>query len=122
MAAQSAAGIQTLLEAEKEAAKIVQKARQYRVQRLKDARTEAAKDIEALKAQKQSEFAEFEKQYAGSSDEGVSKVTAETDVQLKTIEETFAKNKGMVLDKIMAQIIKVNPEIHINAFAPHSAY
>ena len=32
-----------------------------RVQRLKDARTEAAKDIETLKAQKQAEFAAFEK-------------------------------------------------------------
>lgn len=136
-AAQSSAGIQTLLEAEKEAAKIVQKARQCgflvklhfgpyrrpfadRVQRLKDARTEAAKDIESLKALKQSEFQSFEKSYLGSSDESVAKVTADTDVQLKTVEATFAKNKGKVLEKIMEQVVKVNPEVHINAFAPKS--
>jgi len=56
MAHQNSQGIQTLLDAEKEAAKIVQKARQYRVQRLKDARTEAAKEIEELKAQKKCRF------------------------------------------------------------------
>jgi V-type H+-transporting ATPase subunit G len=39
----STQGISTLLDAEKEASKIVQKARQYRIQRLKDARTEALK-------------------------------------------------------------------------------
>lgn len=32
-----------------------------RVQRLKDARTEATKEIEALKAQKQAEYAQYEK-------------------------------------------------------------
>lgn len=63
--ASNSQGIQTLLEAEKESSKIVQKARQCnflflirtdRVQRLKDARTEAAKEIEQLKEQKKSEF------------------------------------------------------------------
>ncbi|EJT45598.1 hypothetical protein A1Q1_05935 [Trichosporon asahii var. asahii CBS 2479] len=53
-------GIQTLLEAEKEAAKVVQKARQYRVQKLKDARSEAAKEIEQYKAQKEADFKKFE--------------------------------------------------------------
>jgi hypothetical protein len=33
-----------------------------RVQRLKDARTEAAKEIEVLKAEKQKEFLNYEKQ------------------------------------------------------------
>ena len=54
--------IQLLLEAEKEAGKIVAKSRQYRIQRLKDARSEAIKEIEAIKAQKNAEFAQFEAQ------------------------------------------------------------
>ena len=101
----SSQGIQTLLEAEKEAAKVVQKARQCmssdrtiaqrspvrvladeldtettstccntsclcssvfmninvdRVQKLKDARAEAAKEIEAYRAQKEKDFTSFE--------------------------------------------------------------
>lgn len=81
---QQSQGIQTLLEAEKEAAKVVQKARQCtslivthhiprcpsshrdcalssdRVQKLKDARSEAAKEIEAYKVQKQKEYEAYE--------------------------------------------------------------
>ena len=74
-------GIQTLLEAEKEAAKVVQEARQCtrsvaaysvrtccltglpnvdRVQRLKDARTEAQREIEAYAKSKEAEFAKIE--------------------------------------------------------------
>ena len=57
-------------------------------------------------------------QYLGSSDESVSKVTADTDNQLKTIEATYNQNKQIVLDKILAQVIKVNPEMHINSLNP----
>lgn len=82
-AAQST-GIQTLLEAEKEAAKIVQKARTCkwkierkkfnvdsmlmitlfldRTQKLKDARSEAAKEIEELKSKQEDEFNNFKKE------------------------------------------------------------
>lgn len=76
----SAQGIQTLLDAEKEASKIVTKARECertlgentvgqvgtdsyrldRTQRVKDARGEASKEIEELKAKKEAEFKEFE--------------------------------------------------------------
>lgn len=49
-------GIATLLDAEKESSKIVAKARQYRVQRLKEARSEALKEIEAFKVAKEKEF------------------------------------------------------------------
>jgi len=77
-AAQQSQGIQTLLEAEKEASKIVQQARQCklmaygnsalldlnlfidRIQKLKDARTEATKEIEAYKRAKEQEFRAFE--------------------------------------------------------------
>lgn len=81
-AAQQTQGIQTLLEAEKEAAKVVQQARQRtslwlylsllalalmscgmssdRVQRLKDARTEASKEVEEYKRQKEQEYKAFE--------------------------------------------------------------
>lgn len=62
MSAQNTASIQTLLEAEKEAQQIVEKARQYRTQRVKDARSEAQKEIEKYKAKKEAEYKEYEKQ------------------------------------------------------------
>jgi V-type H+-transporting ATPase subunit G len=119
----TAEGIQTLLLAEKEASKIVTKARQCtsipliptdRVQRLKDARSEAAKDIEQLKAQKNTEFAAFEGQFAGSSESSVAQTDRETVVLLKENGEMFQTNKGLVLDKLLDAMVKINPEMHRN--------
>ncbi|KAJ3332945.1 H(+)-transporting V1 sector ATPase subunit G [Blyttiomyces sp. JEL0837] len=106
--AQNSQGIQTLLEAEKDASKIVAKSRQYRVQRLKDARTEAAKEIEAMKAEKNHELANYEKQFSGSSDEAFNKVNAETDVKLQEINAAYRKNKDLVIEKLLAAVIHVN--------------
>ncbi|RKO85369.1 H+-ATPase G subunit-domain-containing protein, partial [Blyttiomyces helicus] len=108
--AQSAQGIQTLLEAEKDASKIVAKARQYRIQRLKDARTEAAKEIEALKAERNKEFANFEKQYSGSSDDTFSKVNAETETRLVEVAEAYQKNREAVFDLLMEKVVTVEPK------------
>ncbi|KAL8735350.1 MAG: hypothetical protein Q9166_000895 [cf. Caloplaca sp. 2 TL-2023] len=60
MSAQNSKGIQTLLDAEREAQKIVQKAREYRSKRVKDARSEAQKEIEDYRKQKEEEFQKFE--------------------------------------------------------------
>ncbi|KAI9355416.1 H+-ATPase G subunit-domain-containing protein [Zopfochytrium polystomum] len=113
--AQNSQGIQTLLEAEKDASKIVTKARQYRVQRLKDARAEAAKEIEALKAEKNKEFADFEKQFSGSADDSYGKVNAETDAKLAEIAEVYKKHKALVIEKMIAATVKVEPTVHVNA-------
>lgn len=76
-----------MLEAEKEAAKVVQQARQRssvvallllsevtlsldRVQRLKDARSEASKEVEGYKMQKEQEYKVFESKVIVSSSTG----------------------------------------------------
>ncbi|KAI4209154.1 MAG: hypothetical protein LQ349_009573, partial [Xanthoria aureola] len=59
MSAQNSKGIQTLLDAEREAQKIVQKDRSKRV---KDARSEAQKEIDDYRKQKEDEFHKFEKE------------------------------------------------------------
>lgn len=66
MSAQNTASIQTLLEAEKDAQQIVEKARQYRTQRLKDARSEAQKEIDKYKSKKESEYKDFEAKVANA--------------------------------------------------------
>uniref|UniRef100_A0A1D1YNV4 V-type proton ATPase subunit G n=1 Tax=Anthurium amnicola TaxID=1678845 RepID=A0A1D1YNV4_9ARAE len=114
MAHQNSQGIQTLLDAEKEAAKIVQKARQYRVQRLKDARTEAAKEIEELKAQKNADFQKFESEHAGISDQSFAKLNAETDAKLDSIQAAFSKNKNAVMESLLTAVTTIEPKIHIN--------
>ncbi|KAG6866573.1 hypothetical protein C0991_002058 [Blastosporella zonata] len=114
MAAQQSQGIQTLLEAEKEAAKIVQQARQYRVQRLKDARSEASKEIEAYKQSKEAEFKAFESSHAGTTSEAQAAVDRDTEVKLQAITQSFEQAKDAVVEKLLARVVLVNPELHRN--------
>lgn len=88
---------------------------QDRVQKLKDAKTEANKEIEALKAKKQAEYAQSEKDYSGSIDSSVVKLEKETEVKLRAMDELMAQKKGAVIEKLLATVVNVEPKIHINA-------
>ncbi|KIY52780.1 V-type ATPase [Fistulina hepatica ATCC 64428] len=114
MSAQQSQGIQTLLEAEKEAAKIVQHARQYRIQRLKDARFEADKEIEAYKKSKEAEFKAYEASHAGATSEVQAAVDRETEVKLANIAASYEANKEKVVKKLMDRVVLVKPELHRN--------
>ncbi|TFK71647.1 V-type ATPase [Pluteus cervinus] len=114
MAAQHSQGIQTLLEAEKEAAKIVQQARQYRVQKLKDARSQASKEIEEYKAAKEAEFQSFEDSRAGTTSNAQSAIDRETEVKLQQITDLYETNKDAVVKKLLDRVILVEPELHRN--------
>ncbi|KAI8618715.1 H+-ATPase G subunit-domain-containing protein, partial [Chytriomyces sp. MP71] len=108
---QNSQGIQTLLDAEKDASKIVTKARQYRVQRLKDARAEAQKEIESLKGEKQKEFAGYEQKFSGSSDDSFTKVTADTDRKIVEIDAQCKQNKDLVIERMLAAMMNVKPQV-----------
>ncbi|KAJ3338703.1 H(+)-transporting V1 sector ATPase subunit G [Kappamyces sp. JEL0680] len=123
--------VQTLLQAEKEASQVVAKAKSCksrplttladRIQRLKDARAEAQKEIETLKAQKNQEFIEYEKKYAGDTGENVKEAERETIKQLEVIASDFAKNKQSVIAKLLQTIGECKPQIHANAKPPKAA-
>ncbi|WVQ90098.1 V-type ATPase, G subunit [Cryptococcus gattii] len=107
-------GIQTLLEAEKEAAKVVQKARQYRVQKLKDARSEAAKEIEAYKAKKEEEFKRFKSEHTSQTSTSQTSIDSTTKTQLSQLDDAVAKNKGKVIKKIVSRVLQSEPHLHPN--------
>ncbi|KAI0766932.1 H+-ATPase G subunit-domain-containing protein [Trametes elegans] len=114
MAGQQSQSIQTLLEAEKEAAKVVQQARQYRVQRLKDARSEAAKEIEEYKKSKEAEFKAFEASHAGNTQAVQAAIDRETEVKQQEIREQYNSHKDTVVKKLLDRVVLVNPELHRN--------
>ncbi|KAG6336043.1 hypothetical protein ID866_3042 [Astraeus odoratus] len=114
MAAHPSQGIQTLLEAEKEAAKIVQQARQYRAQRLKDARTEATREIEEYRQVKDAEFKAFEASHAGNISNVQAAIDRETEVKLQSITSAFVANKDRVVHKLLDRVVLVKPELHRN--------
>ncbi|KAI1796642.1 H+-ATPase G subunit-domain-containing protein [Ganoderma leucocontextum] len=114
MAAQQSQSIQTLLEAEKEAAKVVQQARQYRVQRLKDARSEAAKEIEEYKKSKEQEFKAFEQSHVGNTQTVQAQIDKETEAKQKDIRAAYDSNKDHVVQKLLDRVVLVKPELHRN--------
>ncbi|KAF9054371.1 H+-ATPase G subunit-domain-containing protein [Panaeolus papilionaceus] len=121
MAAQQSQGIQTLLEAEKEAAKIVQQARQYRIQRLKDARAEASKEIEEYKRSKEHEFSAFEASHAGTTSTTQAALDKDTDAKLLEIDAVFNAKKDVVINNLLSRAILVKPELHRNLKKPTTA-
>jgi len=114
MAAQQSQGIQTLLEAEKEASKIVQQARQYRIQRLKDAGTEANKEIKAYEEAKKQEFSAFEASHAGTTSTTQLALDKDTDIRLQEIDAVFKNKKDDVINSLLASATLVLPELHRN--------
>lgn len=114
MSAQQSQGIQALLDAEKEAARIVEKSREYRTQRLKDARGEAAKEIEALKAKREDEFKQFQLQHTGNTDSQQKILEEETQKQVEVIKTNFNKNKSRVVEDLLHNVTNVKPELHRN--------
>ncbi|KAG0744357.1 hypothetical protein G6F57_001084 [Rhizopus arrhizus] len=115
MSVSNSQGINTLLDAEREAAKIVQKAKQYRIQRAKDARLEAAKEIENIKAQKNAEYQNFISQNSGQSDQSLGKVDEETEVKIQEIRIAAANKKQDALELMLKSIMNVETKPHVNA-------
>lgn len=111
---QNAQSIQTLLDAEKDAAKIVTKARQYRVQRLKDARSEAAKDIDTLKAQRHAEFVAEENRHQTAASDTAS-IDAATQKEVSGLKGVYAANQQAAINAVVAAIANVHVESHPNA-------
>ncbi|KAJ5177418.1 Vacuolar (H+)-ATPase G subunit [Penicillium coprophilum] len=107
MSAQNSAGIQTLLDAEREAQKIVQKAREYRTQRIRDAKSEAQKEIEEYKNQKEEEYKKFEGEHSSGYKVAQEEADKEAEVKLQEIKDA-GKKQG---DKVVADLIRVTTDV-----------
>ncbi|SHO79445.1 Similar to S.cerevisiae protein VMA10 (Subunit G of the V1 peripheral membrane domain of V-ATPase) [Malassezia sympodialis ATCC 42132] len=114
MVAQKSQGIQTLLEAEKEASKIVEQARSYRSQKLKEAQSEAEKEIADIQAQKQKELEEFKKKYEGTQSSSQDKIDRDTKDRLREIEQAFEKKRSELVKKLLERVGKADPQPHRN--------
>ncbi|KAF2751341.1 vacuolar ATPase-like protein [Sporormia fimetaria CBS 119925] len=108
--AQNSAGIQTLLDAEREAQKIVQKAREYRTKRVKDARSEAQKEIEEYRKQKEEEFKKFEKEHSSGNKQAEEDANKETEAKIKEIEAIGKKSSSKVVEQLVTAATNAKAE------------
>ncbi len=105
--------IATLLEAEKEASKIVQQSRQYRNDRLKSARVEAQKEIEDLRKQKQTEFDNFVNSIQGDAAYG-QKLEQSTAVEIKELNGFFENNCSKAAERLLQVVTDAEVKMHPN--------
>ena len=108
-------GIATLLKAEKEAHEIVSQARKYRQDKLKQAKSDAAKEIEAYKAKKDQELKDFESQNVGSTAELEKKADQDVQGELAEIKKISKAKTADVIKLLVAAVTEPIPEMHINA-------
>ncbi|KAF2676965.1 V-type ATPase [Lentithecium fluviatile CBS 122367] len=110
MSAQNSAGIQTLLDAEREAQKIVQQAREYRTKRVKDARSEAQKEIEEYRKEKEAEFQKFEKEHSSGNKKAEDDAKKDTDAKVQEIQGIGKKSGSKVVEQLIAAVTDPKPE------------
>ncbi|ORY54981.1 V-type ATPase [Pseudomassariella vexata] len=113
--AQNSQGIQTLLDAEREASKIVQKAREYRTKRVREARDEAKKEIDTYRSEKESEFKKFESEHTAGNKAAEDEANGEADAKIVEIKSAGKKSQ----DKVVSELLKAVWEVH--AVAPSAA-
>ncbi|KNE98129.1 hypothetical protein PSTG_08592 [Puccinia striiformis f. sp. tritici PST-78] len=82
--------------------------------KLKDARGEAAKEIESLKSKREEEFKEFEQQHSGNTDSQQKVLEEETKQKIELIKSEFNQNKAKVVSDLLSKVTDVHPELHRN--------
>ncbi|KAF8631915.1 hypothetical protein AX15_002172 [Amanita polypyramis BW_CC] len=84
------------------------------VQRLKDARTEAEREIEEYKQAKDAEFKASEAAHAGNTSTVQAAIDRETEVKLQAIAESYNEHKDAVVKKLLDRVVLVTPTLHRN--------
>ncbi|KAL2205565.1 V-type ATPase [Sarocladium strictum] len=109
MSAQNSAGIQKLLDAERDASKIVQKAREFRTKRVKEARDEAKQEITDYKSSKEDEYKKFEAEHSKGNEEAEAEANKDAEQQIKSIKEAGAKGQAAVVKNLLSAVFDVKP-------------
>ncbi|CAG8958217.1 hypothetical protein HYFRA_00000571 [Hymenoscyphus fraxineus] len=111
MSAQNSAGIQTLLDAERDAQKIVQTAREYRTKRVKEARDEAKKEIDSYKKSKDDEFKSFEAEHTSGNKKAEEEASKDAESKIKEIQAAGKKGQEQVVTDLLKAVFDVKPVV-----------
>ena len=108
-------GIQAMLKTEKDAAEIVNEARKYRTNRLKSARTDAQKEIDEYKKQKEEELKQYESKHAGLNESLEKDADAQVQEELEARRKQFKEKKDSVVKLLIDAVNNPTLELHANA-------
>jgi V-type H+-transporting ATPase subunit G len=109
MSAQNSTGIQTLLDAERDAAKIIQQAREFRTKRVKEARDEARVEITRYQASKEDAFQKFEAEHTQGNEAAASEANTEAETNIQAIRHAGVKSEARVVGDLLRAVFDVQP-------------
>ena len=98
-------GIEHLMGAEKRATKIVKDAREGKVERMKQAKAEAADLVETYRQEKEAQFSTKSQDLLVIDD--AAGIEAETAADIQTMQADYAKNKAATIDYMMGLVTNV---------------
>jgi len=84
---------------------------------VRDARSEAQKEIEAYKKQKENEFKKFEAEHSGANAKIEEEAIKEIEQKLKDIEIAREEKDAEVIEDLLSAVIGIKPEPHRNVTA-----
>jgi V-type H+-transporting ATPase subunit G len=96
-------------QAERDASKIVQKAREFRTKRVREARDEAKKEIDAYRSSKEDEFKKFESEHSAGNKAAEDEASKEADAKIKEIKAAGQKSQDKVVSDLLKAVLDVKP-------------
>lgn len=107
--------VQLLLSAEKKALEKVSDARSRKMRRLKQAKEEAAAEIEEFKAEKEIQFHKYETEHMGSKDEVARRIDRDAASKLSSMKSCISESRHVILEKLVNQCIhQIDVRLHKN--------
>merc|ERR1711907_646294 len=100
-------GIKELLAAEKEAAAIVADAKKQRQDKMKKAKEDANREIEAYRAQKEKEFLAYKQQHSTGGSESSESLRRQTDEAKTQLSSEASANRSKVVDLLVQFVTTV---------------
>lgn len=101
-------GIQKLLAAESEAQRIVKAARDEKLAKIKQAQSEAEREVAAYKAQREDTYRKMMEQGKGDAEGRLKTLTAETDSGIASMKGSVGARQEAVVKQILAWVCKAH--------------
>ncbi|KAL2106205.1 hypothetical protein VUR80DRAFT_7076 [Thermomyces stellatus] len=109
MSAQHSQGIQTLLDAEKEASKIVEKAKEYRTKRLRQTREEAKKESEEYRQSTEKKYRAYESEHSQGNTAAEENALKEAQGEIRELQASGEKGKSAAIEELLQAVRDAEP-------------
>eukprot|EP01087_Luapelamoeba_hula_P015405 TRINITY_DN459_c0_g1_i1.p1 TRINITY_DN459_c0_g1~~TRINITY_DN459_c0_g1_i1.p1 ORF type:complete len:117 (-),score=38.74 TRINITY_DN459_c0_g1_i1:42-392(-) len=101
-------GIKKLLQAEQKAQELIAKARRDKGAKLKQAKDEAEKEIDAYRARREAEYAEYEGKFGSTSVDYAKQLEVKTEQEIREMQQGVKQGRDPVIQMLLECVANVN--------------